>query len=139
MPSYEVLTPGRSFSETDSTVLVKFDVNGSSDATPVFYGCRLFSRKFGSFLRARSGKVAHLNTLLTQLGKSPIQLENNKMGIGYAELYALYRAVVEAPPDSRILVRVDNQGVVAGVMKGRFKSEPLNVLLGLLLGTVQNN
>ena len=64
-----------------------------------------------------------------------------KMGIGYAELYGLYMAVVEAPPASRILVRVDNQGIVAGVMKGRFKSEPLNILLGLLLGndTITNS
>ena len=128
----KVLCPGRSFDDVDSTVLVKYDVNACSDATPNRYGFRLFSHKIPSFLKAKSGTVTPLNTILQNLNKPQIQNLENETTIGYAELFALFMAIKEAPDGSRVLVRVDNQGVVAGVMKGRFKAEKLNVLLGLI-------
>ena len=133
----KVLCPGRSFRDVDTTILVKYDVTACSDATPKRYGFRLFSRKFSSFLRAKSGTVPPLNTVLQNLNRTKMDEMADDTSIGYAELFALYMAVKDSPNGSRILVRVDNQGVVAGVMKGRFKSEKLNVLLGVLLDDME--
>ena len=118
----EVLLPGRSFSDCDSSTLVQFDTQGSSDATPARYGLRLYSTKFPSFLKAKSGLVPKINTLLSSLQKKPLKMETPENSIGYSELYAVYRAILEAPEGGRILLRVDNKGVVCGVFKGRFRS-----------------
>ena len=59
--------------------------------------------------------------------------------IGYAELYAVFRAVQEAPNGSRLLLKVDNKGVVGGLLKGRFRNEEMNALLGLILDELMKN
>ena len=53
--------------------------------------------------------------------------------IAYGELFAIYKAVQIAPTGARLLLRVDNTGVLQGIEKGRFREESLNILLGLLL------
>ena len=137
------LRPGRSFENCDRSVAVDFsaqDVVGSSDATPARYGFRLFSHKFRSFLHAKSGLVKPINSLLNAHGKPSIKMDSSKPNqIGYSELYAVFRAVQEAPNGSRLLLKVDNKGVVCGLMKGRFRNEAMNALLGLILEEMMKN
>ena len=66
-------------------------------------------------------------------------MENQQPQIGYAELYAVYRAVVEVPVGGRIKLRVDNMGVVAGLSKGRYRNEAMNALLGIIYEEMQEN
>lgn len=137
------LRPGRSFENCDRSVAVEFsapEVVGSSDATPARYGFRLFSHKFRSFLHAKSGLVKPINSLLNAHGKPNIKMDTSKPNqIGYAELYAVFRAVQEAPNGSRLLLKVDNKGVVGGLLKGRFRNEEMNALLGLILDELMKN
>ena len=116
-----------------------WDMQGSSDAVPNRFGFRLFSTKFSSFLRAKSGPVQDINSLLTDLNKNTIKMDSNEPQIGYAELYAVYRAVLEVPGGGRIKLRVDNMGVVAGLSKGRFRNEAMNALLGIIYEEMQVN
>ena len=108
-------------------------VEGSSDAVPTRFGFRLFSNRFSCFLKASSGPVPPINTVLEIHQKTPLNHIDTAPQIGFAELYAVYRAVLVVPEGARVRMRVDNSGVVAGIMKGRFRNESMNVLLGLIL------
>ena len=86
-------------------------------------------------MKSRGGVVTQLQNLLPELGRPiPDSLKkSNEPKIAYGELYAIYKAVQLAPNGSRMLLRVDNVGVIGGLEKGRFRDESLNILLGLVL------
>ena len=130
------ISPGRSFADTNKTILVEPSAQGASDATPGRFGCRLYSTLFPSYMKSRGGLVVPLPDLLTNLGKripETLNLPSSNTTIAYGELFAIYKAVEMAPTGSRLLLRVDNTGAMRGVQKGRFKEESLNILLGLIV------